>query len=312
MKIGLISRASVALAGAAAMVVVGGGATAVAQEADDSTGSLTVNGSGVHNDSLAAPTYTAATDPLDFSMWELCDLDVMQYGGPDGTAGPFGACTEVVVSSGDMNIGGLEVPIPAGALRVSGQEVPELEPPLNFPGSEINFSPGLGLETQHGVEYREVPIPGGAFGSADFIDLTSVNASVEAVATPVLDSLALSIDLPVRVKLENPLLGNDCYLGSEQDPIMLQLRPEDGGEFRGVADRFGEGVPGVWIDGAVSADRDFAVPAAQGCGLFGSLNWLVNMRANAPSPAGENSIAVEYDAYNAGNVAVRNWRESQE
>lgn len=127
----------------------------------------------------------------------------------------------------------------------------------------------------------------------------------------MLNTLGGAIDLPIRVKLENPLLGNDCYLGSPQEPIMLNLRTSDFGEFRAAEEKYGAGTPGVWLDGASAADDGFAVPAARGCGLGGSLNWLVNLRANTPSPAGNNSINVEYDAFNAGNVAVRNWTNSQ-
>lgn len=128
------------------MVAAGGGAAAVAQEADGDTGSLTVNGSGVHSDSLASPKYSASTNPLDFSMWELCDLDSFPLGGPTGTAGPFGTCTEVLVKGGEMNIGGLEVPVLDGSLRVSGQEVPVLAPPMNFPSGEIAFVPAPGTQ----------------------------------------------------------------------------------------------------------------------------------------------------------------------
>lgn len=309
MKISSTLRASVALVGAAAMVVAGAGATATAQEPDDDSGSLTINGSGVHTDSLASPQFSAETDPLDFSMWELCDLDAFPYGGPAGNAGPFGACTEVLVRGGEMNIGGFEVPILEGSLRIAGQEMPVLAPPANFPIGDPVFEPAPG--TQYGVDHRALPVPGGALGSADVINLTSVSASVEAVSTPVLNTLGGEIDLPIRVKLENPLVGNDCYLGSQQEPIMLNLRTSDFGEFRTVEEKYGAGTPGVWIDGAAASDDDFAVPAAQGCGLGGSLNWLVNLRANTPSPAGDNSISVEYDGFNAGNVAVRNWRDSQ-
>lgn len=294
----------------ASLALLGGGMPAIAAAQGADTGSLTINGSGVHTDSLASPTSTSETNPLEFSMWELCDLDQFPLGGPNGDLGPFGSCTEVVVTDGEMNIGGLEVPIPEGSLRISGQEVPELVPPGNFPG-DLTFNPGIG--TEHGVDSRSLPIPGGAFGSLDVVNLMSVNASVEALGTPFVDALNLHVDMPIRVKLENPLLGNDCYLGSEQDPIMLNLRYKEGhgGDFRSAHERFGEGVPGIWLDGPVSEDHDFEVPAAQGCGLGGSLNWLVNMRANTPSPEG-NSIWVQYDAYNASNVDVRNWRNSLE
>lgn len=300
-----------AVAIGASLAMAGGGATALAQENDNDTGSLTINGSGVHTDSLAAPTYSAATDPLDFSMWELCDLDVFPYGGPTGTAGPFGNCVEVLVRGGEMNIGGLEVPILNGSLRVTGQEIPELAPPTNFPSGENSFTGAPETPNGYGVDHRDLPIPGGALGSADVINLTSVNASVEAVGTPALNTLGGEIDLPIRVKLENPLLGNDCYLGSQQAPIMLNIRTDEFGALGAISELYGEGVPGGYVLDNVGSAHDFAVPAAQGCGLWGSLNWLVNLRANTPSPEGDNSINVEYDAFTATPAAVRSWRDAQ-
>ena len=310
MKASSIARATAALAGAAAMVAVGGAATAGAQETDGDSGSLTVNGSGVHSDSLASPKFSSSTDPLDFSSWQLCDVEAFPYGGPTGTVGPFGACAEVVVRGGEMNIGGLNVPIPDGSLRVAGQEIPVLSPPANFPSGVTTFEGAPGTPHGYGVDHRDLPIPGGALGSADGFNLTSVSATVEALETPVLNALAGSIDMPIRVKLENPMLGNSCYLGSQQNPIVLNIRTSDHGAPGAMPDRF-QGVPGGAILGSVGSDSDFAVPAAQGCGLWGSLNWLVNMRANAPSPAGQNSIITEYDAYHAPAPSVIAWRNSQ-
>lgn len=305
MKIGSISRASVALAGAAAMIVVGGGATAVAQEAQEDSGSLTFNGSGVHNDSLASPTYSAVTDPLEFSYWEECDIENTKVIG----IGTFGGCQEVIVRGGEMNIGDLTVPIPDGSLKISGGSSPILND-IGFPSGELDFVPALNSE--YGVFHRELPVPGGAFGSANFINLTDASASVEAVGMPKLDALALAIDLPIRIKMENPLLGDSCYIGSEEDPILLKIRPDEGGETIGVADHYGEGVPGILVDGAVGSDDDFDVPGATGCGLGGSLNWLVNWRANTPSTAGQNSITVEFDAMDAGIPRIEAWKASME
>lgn len=308
MKINSISRASVALAGAAAMVVVGAGATAIAQEADGDTGSLTVNGSGVHTNSLASPQYSAATDPLDFSYWEECDIEKSTAIG----LGTFGGCQEVIVRGGEMNIGDLNVPIPDGSLKISGGSRPFLND-IGFPTGESEFVPALNSE--YGVFQRELPVPGGALGSANFINLTDASASVEAVGMPDLRALELAIDMPVRIKMENPLLGDSCYIGSEEDPIMLNIRPDSGGQTIGINERyqdFGGTVPGIMVEGAVGSDHDFAVPAAQGCGLGGSLNWLVNWRANSPSPAGENSITVEFDAMDAGVTMITDWRDNLE
>lgn len=293
----------------ASVALTGSGIASAAPSAELSSGSDGASGSGSNSISATG----GAGEPLGFSYYETCDTDASTaWGGPTGQI-PFGSCVEAVVRSGSMSIGDFTVPIPDGSLRISGGIKPELNE-AGFPTGTNTFVPSP--DADYGVFYRDLPVPGGALGtgSAENFGLTSVNASVEAVGVPNLNLLGLRIDMPVRVKLSNPLLGSNCYLGSADDPITLHLAPkspDDMGEFTSVDSRY-PGVPGTLIAGAIDVDNEFAVPGATGCGLFGSLNWLVNARAQAPSASGNNSLNVTFDAYNAGIPDVENWRESAE
>lgn len=292
----------------ASVALIGTGLAGAAPSSDLSSDS---GGSAASSGSSASKASADVNDPLTFSMWETCDTEASAaMGGPDGTI-PFGGCVEAVVRSGTMNIGSFSVPIPDGSLRISGG----IKPVLNdsgFPSGTNTFVPSTGAP--YGVFYRDLPVPGGALGtgSAENFGLTSASASVEAVGLPEINLLSLKIDMPVRVKLSNPLLGDNCYLGSADDPINLHLAPkspDDMGEFTSVGSRY-PGVPGTLIAGAINVDNDFAVPSATGCGLLGSLNWFVNARAHTPSASGNNSLTVTFDAYNASITAVEKWRES--
>jgi hypothetical protein len=87
-------------------------------------------------------------------------------------------------------------------------------------------------------------VPGGLAGLVDTGGLTGVLISAlnDAIAAendvyataelvgPVQFSLAKAITtdgvgavLPIRVHLENPFLGSDCYIGSSSDPVTLNL-----------------------------------------------------------------------------------------
>jgi hypothetical protein len=136
-----------------------------------------------------------------------------------------------------------------------------------------------------------------------------VKATIESAGTPLGSMVEPPFTLPVKVHLENPLLGNACYIGSNAEPINLNLttgttappapnKPITGvpsGEFEEEAAR-----PEVLkSSGGLFVDNAFAVPGASGCALnIGSLhigiNSLINSAAALPSPAGKNEVKLNY------------------
>jgi hypothetical protein len=111
------------------------------------------------------------------------------------------------------------------------------------------------------------------------------------------DGVALS--LPVKVHLENPLLGSSCYVGSEAHPIVLNLttgttsppapnKPISGkvGEIK-----FKDGFAFTEIVDNTLVDNAFAAPEATGCGgLFSFLiDPIINGKIGLPASAGHNS-----------------------
>jgi hypothetical protein len=112
------------------------------------------------------------------------------------------------------------------------------------------------------------------------------------------------ITLPIKIHLENPILGPSCFIGSDQNPILLNPENTDlsnaisvGGFFTfdptGVPDLNGPD-GSLLITGGVQGDDTFAVPGAQGCGPNGdgSLDAVVNAVVGLPSPAGSNHLVL--------------------
>lgn len=128
------------------------------------------------------------------------------------------------------------------------------------------------------------------------------------------------VTVPVKVHLENPILGPNCYIGSNSNPIML--RPENTTTPRGsvaVGDLDGTPNPAGRIvritTTSTQGDDSFAVPGATGCGLLGVLNAAVNQQQGLPSPSGNNNLVLN-DASsavmgrsNAGPVTGQEFRD---
>jgi hypothetical protein len=109
-----------------------------------------------------------------------------------------------------------------------------------------------------------------------------------------------TLSLPVKIHLENPLLGKECYIGSSADPIMMEMtsgttnpsppnKPISGtfGEFR-EEDEY------LFLERRERSlvNNTFSAPAATGCGgpLSSIIDNLINTKIGLPSPSGYNTV----------------------
>lgn len=262
---------SAVLAAAAALVLVGGGATAAA----------------------------APQAPYQFAGWDTCPVDSLLNKDPD-TGQPVptpGGCQTVIVKSGTMKLGDLTIDLEPNSMMIAG-------------GNKINFGPPVTWDffpKNGGLYSAPIKTPGGALGtvSSEGFGPTAITATVEQVGTPAFNLPSpenMAVKLPVRLKLSNPMLGNNCYIGTASNPVVFDLRvdPSSGDQ----AGPIPSGEVGTYFPNFGASATDFAVPGATGCGLFGSLNWAVNLRAGIPSASGKNSLTTTVDMYTASSWLV--------
>jgi hypothetical protein len=107
--------------------------------------------------------------------------------------------------------------------------------------------------------------------------------------------------VPIRIKLINPLLGNNCFIGSRANPIVLNLQlglnPDSALNIMEEIPGFEDETIGIHINNIFFDDTTFAVPKATNCGPLDLFSGAINSRAGLPSPAGSNSIHLEGDSY---------------
>jgi hypothetical protein len=209
---------------------------------------------------------------------------------PRTTPGVFG-CINVQGTRGNLRIKEFNVPLGEsleirGGLGIEARGLPVFVPPTGT----------------NGFFADPVEVPGGLLG-IDWIPGNEVLAITE-LAGPAssihLDSARLTIALPIKVRLVNFLLGMNCHIGSDSNPVQLNLiigttnppppnTPITG--FRGTR-RF---VPPNEIHAldVVNVENSFSIPDATSCGFgLGLINALVDARLGLPSAAGNNEIQI--------------------
>lgn len=138
--------------------------------------------------------------------------------------------------------------------------------------------------------------------------LNAVTATVESAGAPSDFSITAQfavgkpiITLPIKIHLQNPLLGSDCYIGTNSDPIVLHPANLERPTF-GPGGLFNpNGTPnptnGVLQSNILIAnegDSSFAAPGASGCGgiLSPIVDLAVDLKDGLPSPSGNNSVVL--------------------
>lgn len=235
---------------------------------------------------MAAPMASAQDGPMQIPGATICNEH------RSGTGDPAQACLSVDVLSGTFDNDGFNLPIKAGDMVIASMMGEDAE------GNPV-FLPRE--DGHNGLYAKPMTVPGGVLGIElpfnNLFGLAAVTAEVEAVEAPSFNGMFTEFDLslPVRMKINNAFLGDNCYLGSETAPVEFRLQPTNTADDAPTNEPTDDGM-GLKIGGLKSAAVDFAIPAASGCGPFGVLNPIVNWRAKVPATSGT-SLTTVSNAY---------------
>lgn len=150
-------------------------------------------------------------------------------------------------------------------------------------------------------------VPGGLTGLealplGEVVAVTELAGPVEVFEENLSDGRGPAVKLPVKVKLENSVLGEECYVGSDAEPIVLQLTTGTTKPPPPTAPITGN--PGtvslnpsltiVTINGATLVDNTFAAPGVSGCGglLSALLDTAVDLQVGLPGAAGASAAVL--------------------
>jgi hypothetical protein len=256
----------------------------------------------------------------DFAVFSDCPLST-----------PKVQCIYSTTTSGEVKLGKTAVPISKTVVLQGGV----IE---NEATGEESF---VGAADGNTLVKTALPVPGGLLGLVkcneinNFIEriacelifengVTGVTATTELAAPAtsiginegnVFLQTGTGLSLPVKVKLDNPFLGGECYIGSNASPVVLNLttgttnpplpnKPITGSG--GKLEFKDEGEFGI-DRGLRLVDNSFAAPAAKGCG--GQFSFLIdpiiNAKVGLPAAAGNNTAILSDPLQVAGGEAVK-------
>jgi hypothetical protein len=197
--------------------------------------------------------------------------------------------------------------ITGGHFKMGSKDVPISKPMVLSGGLTENLT-GFSYTSKGGLTPVKQLVPGGVIGLTgldwlvNFLSIESLQlfAVTELAGTP--DFSGETLPLPIKVHLINPALGNNCYVGSNSNPIKLNLTTGTTNPPLPAQPITGSQPTEVFVDeknifhanGIKFVDNAFSAPGASGCvlTLFGfipiSINGLVNTQSGLPSPAGYN------------------------
>jgi hypothetical protein len=208
--------------------------------------------------------------------------------------------------------------ITGGHFKMGNKEVP-IEHPLVLTGGVENiFNLGpVYFNSEGGLTKSKQKVPGGVVGLTGLTwlfeilgsEALTLYATAELAGTPEIASTSFA-RLPIKVHLENAVLGSKCYVGSNSQPIVLNLTtgttspppPNTPITGKNATLTFEPEREITIAKNGIYVDNSFAAPGANGCvlTLFGfipiSINGLVNSQSGLPSPAGTNEAVQNFNA----------------
>jgi hypothetical protein len=204
-------------------------------------------------------------------------------------------CVYSTTTSGEFVIGKSTVPINKtvtiqGGLRAFGFLVPATD------GNTLSKTP--------------LQVPGGLVGIELPGNFTEVTATAELAGQAQISTGASGIALPLKVKLDNLVLGGGCYVGSEEEPVSLHLvygttnPPPPNKPIKGSIVVSTKDGGAILVLAGTLVDNSFAVPGANGCTLLPLVGDLaVDLKVGLPAAAGTNT-AIMSGATEEANAGV--------
>jgi hypothetical protein len=230
----------------------------------------------------------------------------------------------------------------AGYFQLGQKTVPIKNPVVLQGGLELTETGGsfVGAEDGNTLVKTPQPVPGGLTGIVapswwpsllrnlfnETINngFTGVSATVEVtnpsaiqlIPANIIGESGTALSMPVKIKLSNPFLGNNCYIGSNSNPIKLNFTtgttspPPPNQPIKGAGGTISGNPTGTVItfSGGRFVDNSYAAPGANGCGgiLFSwAVDPFVNSIVGVPSPAGTNTAVLEGKVQLGQPAAVR-------
>lgn len=262
---------------------------------------------------VALPTGAAHATTLggDWASFTRCPVNASAMLAADGVNN-VAQCSDTATSGGSIVLGNTTAPVGNSDLQVgivtdtSTFNSTPVAPSGGAIVADPSTIPGglLGLMCP-----SSVPVVSQLCASITNATLNKVTATIEAAGNPTSVNLGAAfgagqtiISLPVKIQLSNPILGSNCFIGSNSSPIVLNpqnsVAPPNGTfdtfDANGTSDPNGA-FQLLNVSGSSIVDNTFAVPGASGCGgpvVDLAVDPVLDLKEGLPSASGHNHLTL--------------------
>lgn len=152
-------------------------------------------------------------------------------------------------------------------------------------------------------------------GVTSTLELANSATDIRISENHLAEGLGVAMKLPVKIRLENPFLGKNCYVGSSGTPVKFELTsgttspPGPNTPITGTVGEveFLEGARILKLKNAEIVDNAWSAPAATGCGGIISflVNPIINGQVGLPAAAGKNTAKLKNQIYTTTAAALK-------
>jgi hypothetical protein len=253
---------------------------------------------------LASPAL-AVSPTGDFTVFSQC---------PRFTTG-VNLCLYAQTKSGEVTIGTSTVPIEHTIVLQGGIVEEEATGAQSFVGALNGETLSKTPQTVPGglaglVKCNEISEPvakltcelvfqNGLTGVTATTELAKPASAIGINTTNLVNGEGTALSLPVKIKLDNPLLGSACYIGSSASPVTFNLTsgktspPPPNTSITGKPGKllFKDEFELIEVINDTLVDNSFSAPVVTGCGglLAPVLDPIIDAKLGLPSPSGKNT-----------------------
>jgi hypothetical protein len=252
---------------------------------------------GVASPALAAPKGAFAV----FSNCPLTISEGCQWSKTESGKFVIGKQTVPITNPIYLESGFVENPVTEQEVLIGAANGKTLShSPQNVPGGLLDFVNCKEISNFFERVACELVFENGTTGVNATAELAGKPAPIELNLGNLFNETGTVFTMPVKIHLENPLLGSECYIGSETAPIDIALTtgttspPAPNKAIKGSAGTVGFAEEGKIneIKGVSLVNNTFAAPGANGCG--GSIESLIldpiiNAKLGLPATSGHNT-----------------------
>jgi hypothetical protein len=239
-------------------------------------------------------------------------------------------CIYSVTESGEVVLGAKKVPIEkpvtlqGGAGPINEEEVAKFyaasngitlsKAAQNVPGGLLGIVPDASSPALVKALIKFF-LENSLTGVSSTLELAKSASDIKVSESHLAGEEGIALEMPVKVHLENPFLGKNCFVGSSSSPITWKLttgttsppaphKPITGAGGEG---KFLEGGRIIELKNNTLVDNAWSAPKASGCG--GILSFLVTPIINSQlgtTTAGNNTAILKGTVSSASSFAVNN------